>query len=145
MTNTPVIVEVIIYAPVEIIWAALTDKKQMKEWYFDLDQFKAEPGFEFRFYGEGKQGEKFLHLCTVQEAIVNKKLSYTWRYDGYEGNSLVSFDLSSEGDKTKLSVTHTGLETFPADTNAFAKENFVEGWTAIVGKMLSEYVAKVMQ
>lgn len=145
MSNSPVIVERTINSPVEIIWAALTDKKQMKEWYFDLDQFKAEPGFKFQFYGEGKEGEKYLHLCTVQEAIVNNKLSYTWRYEGYEGNSLVSFELSPESDKTKLTLTHTGLETFPATTKAFAKENFMEGWTAIIGKLLPEYVAKLMQ
>ena len=106
MNNTPIIIERTFNAPVDKVWAAITDKTKMKEWYFDLSEFKAEPGFEFQFYGEGKEGEKYLHLCTVQEAIVNKKLSYTWRYDGYEGNSLVSFELFSEGDKTKLNPPH---------------------------------------
>ena len=142
MNNTPIIIERTFNAPVYKVWAAITDKTKMKEWYFDLSEFKAEPGFEFQFYGEGKEGEKYLHLCTVQEAIVNKKLSYTWRYDGYEGNSLVSFELFSEGDKTKLILTHSGLETFPATTNAFAKENFVEGWTHIINVSLKDYLEK---
>lgn len=142
MNNTPIIIERTFNAPVYKVWAAITDKTKMKEWYFDLSEFKAEAGFEFQFYGEGKEGEKYLHLCTVQEAIVNKKLSYTWRYDGYEGNSLVSFELFSEGDKTKLILTHSGLETFPATTNAFAKENFVEGWTHIINVSLKDYLEK---
>lgn len=142
MNTTPIIIERIFNAPVDKVWAALTDKTQMKEWYFDLAEFKAEPGFEFQFYGEGKEGEKYLHLCTVQEAVANKKLSYTWRYDGYEGNSLVSFELFSEGDKTKLVLTHSGLETLPATTNDFAKENFVEGWTHIINISLKDYLEK---
>ena len=58
----------------------------MKEWYFDLEEFKAEPGFTFSFKGIGKEGESYLHLCEVKEVLPNRKLSYTWRYDGYEGN-----------------------------------------------------------
>lgn len=142
MSNSPVIVERTINAPVEILWTALTDNRQMKKWHFDLEEFKAEPGFAFQFYGEGKEGEKYLHRCTVQEAIENKKLSYTWRYDGFEGNSLVTFELFPGGNQTTVKLTHSGLETFPTDTNAFAKENFMEGWTALIGKLLPEYVEK---
>ena len=127
MNNTPIIIERTFNAPVDKVWAAITDKTKMKEWYFDLSEFKAEPGFEFQFYGEGKEGEKYLHLCTVQEAIVNKKLSYTWRYDGYEGNSLVSFELFSEGDKTKLVLTHSGLETFPSARLDTYHQHLIEG------------------
>jgi uncharacterized protein YndB with AHSA1/START domain len=142
MNHIPVTVEITYNAPPEKIWAALTSKEQMKQWYFDLADFRAEPGFTFQFYGEGKEGEKYLHRCAVQEAIANKKLSYTWRYDGYEGNSLVSFELFPEGDTTKLVLTHSGLETFPGTTKAFAKENFVEGWTHIINISLKDYLEK---
>ena len=53
-----------------------------------------------------------------------------------------SFELFSEGDKTKLVLTHSGLETFPSATNAFAKENFVEGWTHIINISLKDYLEK---
>lgn len=142
MDHTPIIIENIINATASDIWLAITDQVQMKLWYFDLPDFKAEPGFTFQFIGAGKEGEKYLHLCEVQEAVVNKKLSYTWRYDGYEGNSLVTFDLLPAGAKTKITLTHSGLETFPSTTNVFAKENFVEGWTHIINKALKEYLEK---
>ena len=142
-SSEPIIVEKVYNAPIDKVWQALTDHDEMKKWYFDIPEFKAEPGFEFQFYGEGKQGEKFLHLCKVVEVIKKKKLIYTWRYDGYEGNSLVSFELSPEGDKTKVKVTHEGLETFPVTAhNDFAKENFMQGWTEIVGNILKNYVEK---
>ncbi|HEY0679794.1 MAG TPA: SRPBCC domain-containing protein [Chitinophagaceae bacterium] len=138
-TNHPVVKEVLLDAPVSRVWRAITDKEEMKHWYFDLTGFKPEVGFEFQFYGESS-GVKWLHLCKVTEAIPNKRLSYSWRYDGYPGNSLVTFELQPEGNKTKLKLTHEGLETFPANVPDFAKENFMAGWEALIGKSIRKYV-----
>src|SRR5688572_12420371 len=118
----PVIIERTYNAPVEKVWLALTDKDQMKQWYFDLAEFKPEVGFEFQFYGQGKKGEQYLHLCRVTEVVKNKKISYTWKYEGFPGESLVSFVLADVGGKTKLTLTHSGLHTFPEDNTDFAKE-----------------------
>jgi uncharacterized protein YndB with AHSA1/START domain len=138
-----IVIERTYNAPVEKVWTAITDKDEMKKWYFELAEFKPEPGFEFQFYGEGKQGEKFLHLCKVIEVIPKKKLTYSWRYDGYDGDSFVTFELFPEANKTKLKLSHKGLESFPATAhNDFAKENFMEGWTYIIGTGLKEYVEK---
>ena len=141
--NDPIIVERTYNAPIEKVWSAITDRDEMKKWYFDLTEFKPEPGFEFQFYGEGKQGEKFLHLCKVIEVIPKKKLTYSWRYDGYEGNSFVTFELFAEGDTTRLKLTHEGLETFPMSNPDFDKKNFEQGWTSIIGTSLKKHVEKV--
>ena len=138
-----IVIERVYNATIEKVWKAITDRAEMKKWYFDLAEFKAEPGFEFKFIGEGKQGEKFLHLCKVIEVIPKKKLTYSWRYDGYEGNSFVTFELFEEGNKTRVRLTHKGLETFPVTANNdFAKENFMEGWTYIIGTGLKDYIEK---
>ena len=139
MATSPVIVEKTFNVPVERIWKAITDKNEMKQWYFDIPEFKPEVGFEFQFYGEGKTGEKFLHLCKITDVVKNEKLRHSWRYDGYEGNSFVTFELFDEGGKTRLKLTHEGLETFPR-TNDFAKENFIEGWNYIVNTSLNDYL-----
>ena len=139
MTQEPFIIERTFNAPVEKVWQAITDKDQMKQWYFDLPDFKPEQGLEFSFEG-GPEDKKYLHLCRITEVIENKKIAYTWRYDGYEGNSLVTFELFAEGDKTRLKLTHEGLETFPASNPDLAKENFVAGWTDLIGSLLKKYV-----
>lgn len=137
----PIILEKTFDAPVAKVWSALTDKNEMKQWYFDIPDFKAEVGFKFQFYGQGKTGEKFLHLCEITDVVKNKKLKHSWRYDGYEGNSFVTFELFEEGGKTKLRLTHEGLETFPQTAHHdFARENFVEGWTYIITKALQDYL-----
>ena len=140
MKQDPIVIERVYAAPVHRVWRALTDKEQMKEWYFDLSDFKPEVGFEFSFGGEN-EGRKFIHLCRITEVIAERKLAYTWRYEGFEGDSLVSFELFDEGDNTRMRLTHEGLETF-GDHPDFARSNFVGGWTQIVGTMLKNFVER---
>ncbi len=141
MKNEPFVIERTYNAPVEKVWKAITDKEDMKQWCFDIAEFKPEVGFEFQFEG-GKDEKCYLHLCKITEVIPRKKLQYSWRYDGYEGNSFVTFELFAEGDKTRLKLTHEGLETFPISNPDFAKENFVEGWTYLIGSSLKEFAEK---
>ncbi|MBL0355763.1 MAG: SRPBCC domain-containing protein [Chitinophagaceae bacterium] len=141
MQNNSFTIERTYHAPVEKVWHAITNKDAMKQWYFDLADFKPEIGFEFQFYGQGKEGEPYLHLCKITEVIKEKKLTYSWRYEGYDGISFVSFELSASGDTTTLKLTHEGLETFPVTANnAFAKQNFAEGWTYLIGTGLAKFI-----
>lgn len=138
MANTPVVVETTLNASPQKIWKALTDNNEMKKWYFNLDEFRPEAGFEFQFEG-GTETKKYTHLCQITEVIPEMKLSHTWKYKGYPGSSKVTFELFPDGKSTRLKVTHEGLESFPAIPD-FAKENFREGWTAIIGKNLKEFL-----
>lgn len=141
MNNEPLIIERIFNAPVSRVWKAITDEHEMKQWYFDLPGFIAEVGYEFQFTG-GHDNRQYLHLCKVTEVVPGSKISYSWRYDGYEGNSLVTFELSAEGEKTRMKLTHTGLETFPASNPDLARTNFVAGWTEIIGRSLLVFVER---
>jgi uncharacterized protein YndB with AHSA1/START domain len=127
-------------APVARVWEALTDVDEMRQWYFDLKEFKPERGFEFEFSVE-HQGMTYHHLCKVTEVIPQKKLAYTWRYKGEPGDSLVTFELFAEGDRTRLKLTHEGIETFPK-TAAYARKNFEAGWTEIIGSELKQFVER---
>jgi uncharacterized protein YndB with AHSA1/START domain len=135
-----VVIERTFNAPVERVWKALTDLEQMRQWYFDLKEFKPKVGFEFQFVVE-HEGTTHDHRCKVTEVIPQKKLAYTWRYKGHEGDSLVTFELFADGDKTRLKLTHEGMETFPK-TPAYARENFEKGWTEIIGSELKQFVEK---
>ena len=140
MKHEPFVIERTYDAPVERVWKAITNKEQMKEWYFDMSDFEPEVGFEFTFTGE--DGDlKFVHLCKVIEVVPERKLSHSWRYEGYEGDSLLTWEFFAEGEKTRVKLTHAGLETFPAKPS-FARECFAGGWTEIFGKNLKEYVEK---
>jgi uncharacterized protein YndB with AHSA1/START domain len=139
-SSNAVVIERTFNATAARVWKALTDVDQMREWYFDLKEFKAQVGFEFEFMVE-HEGNSYHHLCRVTEVVPQKKIAYTWRYKGEPGNSLVTIELSPDGEKTRLILTHTGLETFPK-TPAYARENFEAGWTAIIGTELKQFVEK---
>src|SRR5881398_2732786 len=126
IANSPLVVERVLNAPAARVWKALTNRDEMKHWYFELEEFKPEVGFEFQFTVE-HEGFKYHHLCKITEVIPQKKIAYTWRYAGEEGDSLVTFEFFADGDKTRLKLTHEGLETFPK-LPAYARAKFEAGW-----------------
>jgi uncharacterized protein YndB with AHSA1/START domain len=134
----PLIIEQTFDAPVALVWRAITTKEDMSRWYFDLAEFKPEVGFEFRFVVE-HEGNTYDHRCKVTEVIPQKKIAYTWRYEGLEGDSLVTFELFAKGGKTRLKLTHVGHETFPK-TPPYARKNFIRGWTELIGCSLKDFV-----
>ena len=135
-----VVIERTFNAPVARVWEALTDVDQMRKWYFDLKEFKPKVGFEFEFVVE-HEGNRYHHLCRIMEVIPEKKIAYTWRYKGEPGDSLVTIDLSADGAKTRLKLTHTAVETFPK-APAYARKNFEQGWTQIIGTELKQFVER---
>ena len=140
MENKNVIVERVFNAPLPLVWKALTEKDLMKQWYFDLEEFKIEIGFKFQFIGGPSPEKKYVHLCEIMEVIPERKLAYSWKYVGYEGDSLVRFELFPDGNKAKLILTHSGIETFPQINPDFAIGNFEEGWNTIVNTSLKDFV-----
>uniref|UniRef100_F4C8S1 Activator of Hsp90 ATPase 1 family protein n=1 Tax=Sphingobacterium sp. (strain 21) TaxID=743722 RepID=F4C8S1_SPHS2 len=139
MNKKIVVIERIYEATIEKVWEALTNKDQMKQWYFDVSDFKAEVGFEFQFSAEN-EGKIYLHKCQVVEAKPITKIAYTWSYEGYEGQSLVTFELFSEDEnKTRLKLTHSGTDNFLSHPD-FEKADFNEGWESILGQSLRNFV-----
>jgi uncharacterized protein YndB with AHSA1/START domain len=140
MKNNTIVLERLFDVPATRVWKALTDSNEMKSWYFNLPGFKAEIGYQFTFLGGHEEGIQYLHLCEVTEVIPNKKLSYSWKYDGYAGISFVTFELLEQGNKTLLRLTHNGIDTFPNENPDFALHNFEEGWNAIINNSLNNYL-----
>src|SRR5688572_32412838 len=73
------------------VWEAITDKNKMKEWYFDIKDFKPEVGLEFQFYA-GDEKKKYLHISKIKEVIQGKKISNSCKYDYDPGGSGVTFE-----------------------------------------------------
>jgi uncharacterized protein YndB with AHSA1/START domain len=142
METKVLVVERLFRSDIKDVWRAITEKDLMKQWYFDLAEFKAEVGFTFEFYGEDTESNQYLHLCEVIEVIPEQKLTYSWKYDGYEGISYVTFEIEVVGENTKLTLTHRGLESFPQNNKAFLYHNFEEGWNEIIYTSLKTFLEK---
>lgn len=124
----------------EKLWKAITDKYEMKKWYFNLEEFRPEVGFEFRFWG-GTEDRQYLHICEITEVELNNKIAYSWKYDGIAGTTLVSFEIIHvTAAMSILKLTHTGFETFPTEYEDLTVENFEKGWNFILGTSLKNYL-----
>jgi uncharacterized protein YndB with AHSA1/START domain len=137
----PLVIERVIDAPSARVWQALIDKQELKQWLPYFADFEPEVGRELRFKLGRDPEHQYEHISKVIEVVEGRKLVYGWRYDGYAGDSQVKFELLPEGDKTKLILTHTILEPFPADNPDFGPDGFKMGWT-YTADGLKNYVEK---
>jgi len=131
----PLVVERTLAAPVDRVWAALTDPDSLRGWFFEVKGFAPKLGAEFRFTGE-KDGEKYHHRCRITTVAPRKKLAFTWQYENQEGSSQVTIELVAAGARTKLRLTHEGLASFAH----LQRADFQKGWTYFIGDSLPEYL-----
>jgi uncharacterized protein YndB with AHSA1/START domain len=143
MDSTPIVKETTVNAPIEKVWKALTVPSEMKKWYFDIPDFRLIVGHKFEFVA-GDEQTKYRHLCKVTEVVTEKKLSYTWTYEGFNSDSVVTFELFEAGGntQTRVRLTHQGVENFPTKDPNFKRESFDSGWSQIIGKSLKEYAER---
>lgn len=136
-----VIVERTYDAPIDRVWEAFTNKSQLKQWYFDVSDFRPELGFKFEFTG-GDAQVQYRHFCEIVEVNKPTKLAYTWQYEGIDGVSLVNIDLFPETEnRTRVKLTHSGLD-FKTDDKNFQPSSFNAGWTHILEMSLRDFVEK---
>ena len=140
METKPLVVEHVYNASIEKVWKVLTEKDQMKVWYFDISGFKPENGFKFSFTG-GDENVQYLHECEVLLVDPPNKLSYTWTYPEYDRRSVVTFELFEDSQsQTRVRLSHEGLDSFQTDDPNFSVSSFTAGWNFILGDSLKNYV-----
>ena len=139
-SESPVIVEQSFDAPIKMVWRAISEVVHMRKWFFDnIPDFEPEVGFATVF--NVFSGEKiFAHQWKVLEVIPYKLLKYNWKYEGYTGDSYVTFELSEQGNKIILKLTHQVVENFPDDVEEFKRENCQSGWEYFIKNSLKEYI-----
>ncbi|MBA3828218.1 MAG: SRPBCC domain-containing protein [Taibaiella sp.] len=140
-TKEPLVVEKVLDAAPARVWSAISDRDEMAKWYFQIKELKLEPGFKFSFYGMEKE-KKFLTSCRVLEVVTGSKLSYTWSFDEHPYDTVVTFELFPDGDKTRLRLTHEGQANIPSEDKDYARDSFKGGWEQFLNKLLPEYLAK---
>jgi len=142
MKEQNVIIERIFNANRKLVWQAITEKELMKQWYFDLAEFNPVVGFKFEFWGGEEGGKQWKHLCEITVVIPERELTYSWKYEGYAGISYVTFELFDDGENTRLKLTHSGIDSFPADIPELAIHNFEAGWNEIINTSLENFLTR---
>ncbi len=137
-----VIVEQTFNTSINRVWDAITNVEQMRQWFFEnIKSFKPEVGFSTKFNVQS-QDRDFIHLWELTEVLVKKRIVYNWKYEGYPGDSFVTFELFEQENGTKLRLTHEVTENFPADIPEFSRESCTEGWNYFIKNRLKEFLGK---
>jgi uncharacterized protein YndB with AHSA1/START domain len=128
--------EILIDAPVDVVWRTVTEPEQVSVWFSDEVDLEAKPGYEgvLTFNDRATKQSMSVHI-TVQSVQPERSFSYRWMHPegavAGEGNSvLVEFTLTPEGDGTRLRVVETGLEGIgwsQDQQDNYAREHN-EGW-----------------
>jgi uncharacterized protein YndB with AHSA1/START domain len=130
--------DVLIEAPVEVVWRTITEPEQITKWFADRVDLVVEPGAR-GYMGFGDQGGP----VTVEVVDPPTRFSFYWNENAggvpAAGNSvLVEFTLTAEGDDlTRLRVVERGHESLAwpdAEKQRYADEH-QDGWGAILGRL----------
>jgi len=139
-SEPPIVVEQPLSASVEVIWAALTEPDQMRQWFFEvMPDFKAEVGFETKF-DLSNEGRDFPHIWKVVEVVPNEKLVVNWTFGGYEGSSNVHFEIVPAEEANVVRLTTEVLEDFLQDIPEFKRESGVGGWEYFINGQLKTFL-----
>jgi len=118
--------EIVIDAPVEVVWRTITEPDQMSQWFADKVELEVKPGAR-GYLGFGEQGGPVI----VETVDPPTRFSFRWNHQAGEqpaaGNSLlVEFTLVGEGSHTRLRVVESGLSPLPwpdVDKQRYAEEH----------------------
>jgi uncharacterized protein YndB with AHSA1/START domain len=129
--------EILIDAPVEVVWRTITEPDQISLWFADTVQLEVRPGAR-GYMGFGEQGGPVI----VETVDPPTRFSFRWNHPSGEepaaGNSiLVEFTLAGEGGHTRLRVVESGLDRFPwpdVDKQRYADEHN-GGWGEFLDRL----------
>lgn len=129
-------------APIETLWKVITERKHLKQWYFDFaEDWKLQLGQQFDWYAGDTNCKEWQHRGVMLEIIPNKKLVHSWEYVGFTGTSVVTWELHAVDDNTtELHFSHVFTIPFDSTKPALARENFEMGWNEILNNSLVTYL-----
>ncbi|HEV2479831.1 MAG TPA: SRPBCC domain-containing protein [Puia sp.] len=138
----PLVLERVFDSPPERVWQALTGKEEIGHWFMTVDDFKPRQDYEFTLVAEHND-KRYIHLCRVTEVVDRQRLSYSFRFQNHLGITYVTWELFKEGKKTRVKLTHRGLERIAHAGPEYARNNFVQGWNIFLGERLVSWLQQM--
>jgi uncharacterized protein YndB with AHSA1/START domain len=131
--------EILIEAPVEVVWRVLTEPEHLQGWFSDAAALDLRPGGAGRVTFDNRPEGELVDV-QVQVETVEPPRRFAFRWDHQAGteagpaNSLhVEFTLSSEGAGTRLKLVEAG---FAASGREGKVESHRQGWATLLPKLI---------
>ena len=136
--------EVLIEAPVDVVWSIVTEAEHVGKWFSDSAEIELEPGGKAVLNWD----EHGSFPARIERVEPPRFISFRWARpagaEPTEGNStLVEFTLSAEGEGTRLQVVESGFRELDGTDEEKAEyaEGNTRGWAKELGE-LREYVSE---
>lgn len=99
--------------PIENVWRAVTTPEHLGEWFPSPVEIDLRPGGEMRF--SAFEGDPGAATGTIEAIDAPRRLTFAW------GADRLTFELTSNGNRTTFALTHTFDDRFGAPS-------FATGW-----------------
>jgi uncharacterized protein YndB with AHSA1/START domain len=137
--------EILIDAPIEVVWEVITDPAHVSGWFGEIAEIDLRQGGRITHVWK-EEGGPTEERGIVEKVVPPHYFAYRWirgaEADARQDNStLVEFTLAVDGEGTRLRVVETGFAElgWPEDERREDAESHREGWEHELGE-LREYV-----
>ncbi len=138
--------EIVIEAPIDVVWRVVTEPDQMKQWFSSVADLEAKPG------GAGllsfEEGETF--FLQIEAFDPPHRFAFRWLHEQGtkprpENSMLVEFTLHPEAGNTRLRVVESGFDQIDWSDERKAKyaQDHSHGWQFYLGR-LRDYAPRAM-
>src|SRR5581483_11669194 len=131
--------EILIDAPVDVVWAVVTEPEHISGWFSHTAELDLRPGGEAVLHWDG-YGTVHGRVERVERPHF---FSFRWAMDPgaevtVENSTLVEFGLRAEGDATRLTVVETGFADLagPEDYRRDHFDSHTSGWEKELGELV---------
>ncbi len=138
MIPAQIVKEILIEAPIHVVWRIVTEPDQIKQWFCPDVELDSRTG------GAGRMAFEhgytyFLEVVAVEPP---SRFAYRWLRDQAieprpENSTLVEFTLQTEANNTRLRVVETGFDK--VDWTDEAQASYIEenssGWQFYLGRL----------
>jgi uncharacterized protein YndB with AHSA1/START domain len=110
--------------PIHDVWKAISSAEEISRWFIHAD-FEAVVGYAYTF-----KHEQTTITGRVLKANPVHELVYTWIVGGTDVETTVRWQLEASDTGTLLTLEHSGISNYPAETAMVMFENFKGGWAS---------------
>ena len=138
--------EILLKAPIERVWRALTDPGEFSAWFrVGLSGKKFIPGQAVSGQVLHPGYEHLTWTVTIERMVPFKEFAWRWHPHAIDSNkdysheptTLVTFELSEVPGGTRLLVTESGFDGIPLERRETAYRGNSEGWSIQMGNIES--------
>ena len=115
--------------PKEKVWEVLTHQQEFRKWWGGKNlKIQATMNGEFEESQINKDGTILYTRGTVITVVPNHRLSITWKEDDWDGETLVTFYLLPQNERTKLYFLHSEWNNLSVKIREKQKSALRERW-----------------